>query len=89
MSDRTDALVVTLARTGVSLLEEKVKTYKSDKWQQIETRATALACRLFFLAAYAMHRGAAGCGDHGHEAALKAANKKFKLARKMAGFTYP
>jgi hypothetical protein len=89
MSDRIDQTAIRLAFTGLNLLEEKVKNYSGEKWQQIETRATAIACRLFYLAEYAKYRGAAGCGDHGHEKASKAADKKFKLARKMAGFSYP
>ena len=89
MSKNTDDLLMKLAVTGVNHLEKECENFTSEQWQSIETRAASLACRMMYLSEYAMHRGAAGCGDSGHDAATKAANIKFKRARKLAGFTYP
>lgn len=41
------------------------------------------------LSEYAMYRGAAGCGDHGHEKARKKAEAQAKRVRKALGYTYP
>ena len=39
--------------------------------------------------AYVDARYGAGCGDQGHESAVKAANKLLAAIRKAMGFTYP
>lgn len=57
--------------------------------QDIDTNATAQAVQFATLAAYAAYRGGAGCGDHGHEAAMKAAHKAEKRIRKALGYSYP
>lgn len=41
------------------------------------------------MSAYLTMRGAAGCGDHGHVAAVKHSNKRIRAVRKALGYTYP
>lgn len=41
------------------------------------------------LSEYLEWRGAAGCGDHGHDEALAKAQKRRKKIRKALGYTYP
>lgn len=89
MSRNMDRLLMRLARCGTNQLEEEAAKLKSSHWQELEQKATALACRLFFIAEYADRRGAAGCGDHGHYEAVSKANRKYKKARKLAGFSIP
>jgi hypothetical protein len=57
--------------------------------QDLERELSALACTAGRCAKYLMLRGAAGCGDHGHEAAAKAAEKISKPLRKALGYSYP
>lgn len=57
--------------------------------QDIERQAAALAQGAAMLSAYADARGAAGCGDSGHEAAIKHAQKRLKAVRRAMGYTAP
>lgn len=51
--------------------------------------ATALSVSAGMLGEYLGYRGGFGTGDHGHEAAIKAALKHKKKLRKANGYTYP
>lgn len=42
-----------------------------------------------FLLAYLEDRGVAGCGDNGHESAVKAGERQKKQVRRIVGFTNP
>lgn len=49
----------------------------------------ALALGAIWRAAYLDHRYGCGCGDQGHAASVKNANKKLTACRRALGFTYP
>lgn len=57
--------------------------------QRLAREADALAQDAAWLSAYLDQRGAAGCGDNGHEEAVKYADKRKKQIRKVLGYTYP
>lgn len=57
--------------------------------QAIQDRLLSIAQWSAHLAEYLSYRGAAGCGDHGHEPAKKAADKKLRRVRKALGYSYP
>jgi hypothetical protein len=57
--------------------------------QEVASLATSVAILCAQADEYANFRGVAGCGDHGHDKAIKEANKKAKKIRKAIGFSYP
>jgi len=57
--------------------------------QDIETELAALVQRAALLHSYVAHRYNTGCGDQGHTASAKAANRNHITIRKALGFTYP
>jgi len=57
--------------------------------QGLSDYACTLALMSAELSEYLGYRGGFGCGDHGHEAALKAFEKKRKRIRKALGYSYP
>jgi len=57
--------------------------------QEIGRTADWMAQRAAFLSAYADARGASGCGDSGHDRAIRTAQKQLKAIRKTLGYTYP
>lgn len=56
---------------------------------EAESWLTAVAARAAHASRYLMHRGAAGCGDSGHDEALKDADRGNKAMRKVLGYSYP
>jgi hypothetical protein len=60
-----------------------------DNLQEMERECDALIQRASLLSTYLGARGADGCGDHGHEVALRYAQKQVKRIRKAIGYTYP
>ncbi len=50
---------------------------------------TSLSVTAGMLAQYLGYRGGFGCGDHGHDKAMKAAHKREKALRKANGYSYP
>lgn len=58
-------------------------------WQEVESLADGLSALAAEISAYAGMRGANGTGDHGHEEAMKAAQKARKRVRKALGYSYP
>lgn len=57
--------------------------------QQAERWLSQIASTAGDRAAYLMKRGAAGCGDSGHDDAIKYAGLRLKAVRKALGYTYP
>lgn len=57
----------------------------SEMSDYLTNRATLLA----ELAEYLDNRGGNGCGDSGHENAMKKAQKERKRIRKALGYSYP
>lgn len=55
----------------------------------IDDYACSLSVIAAEISAYACMRGGNGCGDHGHDAAMKAVEKKRKRVRKALGYSYP
>ena len=74
---------------GFNHWDEAFKKIHPSKIQDLERTADGLCQQYALLSGYLSLRGAAGCGDHGHEDAMKEANKKLKKVRKALGFTYP
>jgi hypothetical protein len=56
---------------------------------ELEEMTSDLMQKLAFAQGYLMSRGAAGCGDSGHEEAMKEGQKHLKKVRKAMGFTAP
>lgn len=61
----------------------------SGDLSEISDYLTAKSVLLAELAGYVDRRGGAGCGDDGHEEALKKAQKDRKKIRKAIGYSYP
>lgn len=57
--------------------------------QDLGREASGLAQHAAWLSEYLEFRGAAGCGDHGHDEAAVKADAKLKTVRKAMGYTYP
>ena len=90
--------------TAIKWAERFIKTSPSD-WdklfkrmdkeenpvslQELERNADHLAQKLVMISEYLAVRGAAGCGDGGHENALAASGKRVVKVRKVLGYTQP
>jgi hypothetical protein len=57
--------------------------------QEIEGELSAMIQRATLLEAYLSHRYNTGCGDQGHEASAKHAQRTLVKVRKALGFSYP
>jgi hypothetical protein len=68
---------------------EMLKEIGDKDCQNGESSFSFLSVSAGQLAVYLGYRGAFGCGDHGHEAALRASEKSRKKLRKANGFSYP
>lgn len=79
----------TLKRMIVELSRNEWEFVKPESWQEVESLADGLSALAAEISAYAGMRGADGCGDHGHEEAMKAAQKARKRVRKALGYSYP
>lgn len=67
--------------------EERAAAIK-DK-QALEAELSALIQRAALLEAYISRRWNTGCGDQGHEASAKHANRTLAKIRRALGFSYP
>jgi hypothetical protein len=67
----------------------KFDSLPSRGTQDLASELNALVQKAVLLAAYLDHRYNTGCGDQGHAASAKKANRALKLVRKALGFTYP
>lgn len=87
------ALVKLIAETGINDWDKAVHKLKGMSgeapMQTYRNRANRLAEGLLLFSSYLNFRGATGCGDHGHEAALEGAQKALKKIRRAMGYTYP
>jgi len=61
----------------------------SPALQEIAREADGIAQKCVLVSQYLCYRGACGFGDHGHDDALKEAQKDLKKVRKAMGFTRP
>lgn len=68
---------------------EMLKGIGDRDYQHAESALSALSVRAGELAYYLGYRGAFGTGDHGHEGAFRAAEKRRKALRKANGYSYP
>lgn len=67
---------------------EVLETVKGDR-QELEAQLSAVIQRATLAEAYLSHRFNSGCGDQGHEASAKQANRVLVKVRKALGFSYP
>lgn len=74
------------ARDSLKSLCDKLKT---SEVSELETQANVWANNAIFAQGYMLARGVAGCGDDGHEEAMKKAHKYLAKVRKAMGFTVP
>lgn len=64
-------------------------TNRSKAVRELEEKVSRAMQDLAWAQGYLMSRGAAGCGDPGHDEATKEAEKHLKKVRKAMGFTMP
>lgn len=76
-----------LLSAPISEWEERAARVK-DK-QALESELSALVQRAALLEAYISRRWNTGCGDQGHSASVRHANRVLSRIRKALGFTYP
>lgn len=74
---------------GQITVEQVFAGLKGVAIQEAGAIAERYAQRASYLADYLDTRGGAGCGDHGHEAACKSAQRRVKRVRKALGFLIP
>jgi hypothetical protein len=67
--------------------DEWVPRMKSSELQEFERWLTSVSERAARLAAYVGARGANGCGDQGHERAVREQNRTAAKVRKALGYT--
>lgn len=85
-------LVMSMFDLGYGEWDEAVTNIKkTDRYaiQEMESAASGMAVEAAMLSEYLEYRGAAGMGDHGHEDAMKQAQKARKRIRKALGYSYP
>jgi hypothetical protein len=78
-----------LANHPLNQLGQRVPNLSEEDCTEIANECETLLQRLAFVGAYTAARGGNGCGDCGHESAIKQARKRVKAVRKALGFTYP
>jgi hypothetical protein len=64
-------------------------TNRGEVVRELEDKVSRTMQDLAWAQGYLMARGAAGCGDSGHDEAVKDAEKRLKQVRKAMGFTMP
>lgn len=64
---------------------EFTQQYRVDLIRDLES----LIQRASMLSGYLEMRYGSGCGDQGHDDAVKESNRRLKAVRKALGFTYP
>lgn len=77
--------------TNVPLSEWDEMVYQLNTSERVEI-AEHLDDRIqmySLLVEYLERRGAAGCGDSGHDEAMKQSTKRLKKVRNALGYTYP
>jgi hypothetical protein len=85
-------LVITMINSGTDDWDEAIKNLKrTDRSaiQEMESVASGMAVQAAMLSEYLEYRGAAGMGDHGHEDALRQAQRARKRIRMAIGYSYP
>ncbi len=85
--DRFDRAVLRLTRTGFNPAIKGIMRFKGQDLDQLRRALESMAQRAAWLATYADMRHGLGCGDQGHDSAVKAANKTSKLVW-CKGFGY-
>jgi hypothetical protein len=68
---------------------EKIREAGDGSYQHSSDMLASMSVTAGQLSVYLGHRGAFGCGDHGHETALRASEKRCKALRKANGYSYP
>ena len=61
----------------------------ADQLRALQDQADHLAIQCGMVSRYLEYRGAAGCGDHGHDAALAQAMRARKKIRRALGYAMP
>lgn len=74
---------------GESSWEEDLEGVSDQDFERLSNLATEKALQLALLSIYLGHRGGFGCGDHGHDGAIRAMNKERKKIRWALCYSYP
>lgn len=69
--------------------EKTVDAMTPEQRGQMSDMLDAIAQKCARAAGYVSHRYGCGCGDHGHNSAVKNANKVLSGVRKALGYTLP
>ena len=81
-------MINTIPRNEWGEYFDELKSEEKDV-QGLASHASQLSALAGELSEYLEYRGAAGCGDHGHDEALAKAQKRRKKVRRALGYTYP
>lgn len=87
--DETTTRTDILANLPVTEWDAAFSLLPPNAQGEIDRAAGDAAVRYAMLCTYAMYRGGAGCGDHGHDEALKRARRIRRRLRRVLGYTYP
>lgn len=71
------------------VLDSSIASLDAHQIQCLAREADAVAQRTAWISKYLDYRGAAGCGDSGHDEAVEQANAHLKTVRKAMGYSYP
>jgi hypothetical protein len=90
------SIIFTLVSQGTNDWNDQIidevnneQLYSSGELKELSKQASYLSEQLAVISEYLDWRGGGGCGDHGHDDALKKAEKRRKKVRKALGYTYP
>jgi len=86
---RTKALVNKSLKLTIADADKWVTRLTDIEKQALERTMFHAAVNFAVWSEYMSYRGAAGCGDCGHDSAIKAAEKMRKRVRKVFGHAYP
>ena len=84
-----DEKLITMLELSMTDWDEAVQALGTSDKVKLADSADHIATRLAMLSAYLTYRGAAGFGDHGHDDAVRQAERARKRVRKALGFSYP
>lgn len=87
--DAIKTLNTLLPDVSASRMHEFFEAQNKDDLHDIEREADHVAATAAAISAYLEARHTAGCGDKGHDAAMRDAEKARRGVRKTLGYTVP